>query len=100
MKTLDYIEAVKKKLDLPSDYAAAKALGISRQAISNYRAKTNFLDDAVALRVAEILGISEAEVLLNCHIERSKLPQVRVVFESVLEVLVSAAIPRRRTFSA
>lgn len=88
MKTCDYLDAVQTKLNISSDYAVAKSLNISRQAVSRYRAGFNFLDDEVALRVAEILEINAGCVLIDMHAERSKNSEVRNVWE-----MVSAGFP-------
>lgn len=77
MKAAEWIDRVKKKLGIESDYAAAKALGISRNAISTYRAKGSTLDEAASLSVASALGIAPAGVILDQIAERVKAPEVR-----------------------
>ena len=37
MKTVEYLDAIKAKLLLPSDYAIAKTLGVTYQSIQAYR---------------------------------------------------------------
>lgn len=102
MNTVQYIDAVKKKLGIESDYAVAKALGISKQAVCRYTQGKGAFDDEIAIRVAEMLDIAPAKVLLDCHMERSKNPQVQAVWFGLMEKfsasfnsLISCATPRR-----
>lgn len=85
MNTTEYLDAVRAKLSLPSDYALQKPLGVTKQLISKYRTGAEVLSDAMAIRVAEILGIDAARVLLDAHIERSKTPEVRAAWVGMME---------------
>ncbi|MGD1324404.1 hypothetical protein ACNHE5_05625 [Pandoraea pnomenusa] len=100
--TADYLDAVKARLDLPSDYAAAKVLGVTRSAVSLYRHGKSTFDDAVILRVAEILSIDPLEVIASANVERAKSAEMREVWTGLLEkiskgfrTLVSPANARR-----
>lgn len=68
-KTL--ISQIKKHIDKDSDYAVAKALGISPQHMTKYKNGTQFGDD-MALKVSEMLGLNPLEVLSNLHLEQCK----------------------------
>ncbi len=83
MKTCDYLDQVMRVRGIASDYALAKALGITRQTISGYRNKKTSLHDDVAIRVAELLGIEPGIVLIDMHAERSKTAEIRNVWERV-----------------
>ena len=85
MKTADYLDAVKRKLDLPSDYALAKTLSLSRSAVSLLQSGKNGMSDETAIKIAEILQIPVAKVLLESHIERSKAPEVRAAWTGMME---------------
>jgi hypothetical protein len=85
MKTYEYLDAVRKKLDLPSDYALQKPLGVTKQQLSRYRTGLDSLSDGIALQVAEILQLDGGRVLLDMHIERSKTPEIRAAWASVME---------------
>lgn len=54
-----------------SDYAAAKAMGIRQQAISNYRSKRTLPDDVIALRIAKEVGLDPKAVLAMIAAERA-----------------------------
>jgi predicted transcriptional regulator len=83
--TAEYLDAVKAKLELPSDYALAKYWGVSKQDISEYRAGKRTLGEDRAIAVAEILGIDPAEPLIASHAERAKSTQAKEVWTSLFE---------------
>jgi hypothetical protein len=83
MKTNNYLDAVQAKLNISSDYGLSKALGISRQAVSHYRAGKGSFDDSVARRVAHILKMHPGTVVLDMHIERTKDTEGRSVWEEI-----------------
>jgi hypothetical protein len=87
MKTTDYLDAVRSKLSLPSDYALQKPLNLSKSQLSKYRTGRDYFSDDVAVHVAEILGINSGKVLLDMHIERSKTPELRAAWVGVLDKL-------------
>jgi predicted transcriptional regulator len=91
MKTTgDYLDAVKAKLDLPSDYATAKALGVTRAAVSRYRLGQSAPDDLVCARIAEILELEPMEVIAAIHFERATEPKARALWESIWGKAVGA----------
>lgn len=71
MKSTDYIEAAKKALNINSDYAMAKAIGITRSTMSGYR-NGNIMDDFTAAQIAEILKIDPLIVIAAANAEREK----------------------------
>ncbi len=92
MKPSEYLDAVRAKLALPSDYALQKPLSLSKQQLSRYRKDADFFSDDVAIRVAETLGVEVSKVLLDAHIERSKTPEVRAAWVAVMEKLSASFI--------
>ncbi|WP_034350347.1 helix-turn-helix domain-containing protein [Herbaspirillum sp. GW103] len=98
MHTNDYLELVKRKLDLPSDYALAKVLGVTRSAISHMKMGKSGIGDETAVKVAELTGIPVARVLIDVHLERSKAPEVKAAWASMMEKFSAsfdALMPRR-----
>lgn len=77
MKAFEWIDRVKSERGIASDYAAAKLLGISKQAISTYRAKGSTLDEDASILIAKELGISPAGVVLDQAAERTKNTEIR-----------------------
>jgi hypothetical protein len=104
MTTIEYLDAVKARLDLPSDYAAAKALGVVNSAVSRYRHGKGTFDDLVAFKVAEILGINPLEVICAINHERAANDEQRESwttrwenFSQSFQSLVSRADARQLT---
>lgn len=98
MKTVEYLESVKRKLDLPSDYALAKVLGVTRSNISNLQTGRSAMCDESAVKVAEILGMPSGRVLIDMHLERSKAPEVKAAWAGLMEKISAsfdALMPRR-----
>lgn len=83
MKTVEYLDALQKSLNLPSDYAVAKALKISKQAMSGYRTGRSQFDDEVATKVANALGIHPGIVMLDMHAERTKNEETRSIWREI-----------------
>lgn len=77
MKAHEWIDRVKTERNLPSDYAVSKLLNLTRQAISQYRAKGSTLDETASIAVAKALGIAPAGVILDQMAERVKSNDVR-----------------------
>lgn len=81
--TGQYLDEVKEKLGLPSDYAVAKALGLTRASVSSYRCGRTFPDDLACARIADALGIEVMEVIAATNYQRSKTDEARHLWESI-----------------
>ncbi len=71
-KTNDLLDRLKASYHLPSDYATAKKLGISRQSVSNYRCNRKSLEDKLAVQVAELLGLQPFVIMASMRVERAE----------------------------
>lgn len=105
--TAQYLDAVKERLHLPSDYALAKYWHVSKQDISEYRSGKRTLGEDRAIAVAHILGINPAEPLISSHAERAKSEEAKKVWIDLMDkislgfdVLIACATPRRIKLSA
>jgi transcriptional regulator with XRE-family HTH domain len=85
MTSQEYLDAVRVKLGLTSDYGLAKALGVTRQAASRWSNGKNGFDDTTAERVAAILGINPAFVILDIHKERAQNASTRRIWDDIQE---------------
>ena len=88
MKAANWIDKVKTARGWESDYRVAKELGISRNAISNYRGglrKT--LDEETAYKVAGVLGVDPVAVIIDQVAERSKTPAISAALHKVANQL-------------
>ncbi|MBB5447115.1 MULTISPECIES: hypothetical protein [unclassified Paraburkholderia] len=84
--TVEWLDDVKARLGLPSDYAAAKALGVTRAAVSKYRTGQSFFRDPTAIRAAEILGIHPFEVIAAARAERSRDDCTKAIWRNAWEL--------------
>lgn len=85
--TLDFLDAVKARHSVESDYKLAQLMGVTRSCISNYRNGKSSLDDVAALKVAELLELSPGIVLSAVHAERAKAPAEKAAWNSIFEKL-------------
>jgi len=85
MKTIDFLDRVKEAHSLPSDYALAPFLGVSRAQVSKYRNHKDYLSDVTAIRIAELLGLDAGYVMACIHAERSSNDETRAVWEQVAD---------------
>jgi len=83
--TIEFLDAVKEKLGVTSDYALAKRLGFSLSAVSSYRTGRRALDDDAALTVAIALEIHPFNVIAAVNAERAKTPEQRARWSGVME---------------
>lgn len=89
--TADFLDDLQKKLDVKSDYAVGKLLGIHRQQLSHYRLLKGAFDDEMCLRVAEVLEIDGAYVMACMHHQRAKNPEVKAAWKHTAEMLYGLA---------
>lgn len=70
--TIEYLDDVKQRLEIKSDYELAKFLKVPRGTISRYQGKQRVIDDYTAAKIAEALGINPMEVIAAANAEREK----------------------------
>ena len=68
--TTALLDRVKQVHKLPSDYALAKKLGVTHNAISNYRSGKSSPAPEVSAAIAELLGQPPLEILAMIECER------------------------------
>lgn len=85
--TCALLDAFKAKRHIPSDYALAAALGVSKQKISQYRRGDYCLGDDRAREIADALGLDRGEVLLSIHAERARKQHDEATFNDLSALL-------------
>ena len=90
-RTVEYLDELKRRYGLPSDYKLASLLGISTAAVAQYRTKGNTFKDEVALRVAELLELPPGKVLADMQAERAKDARVRDAWRQIAARMADAA---------
>lgn len=85
MKTSAYLDELRRRLELPSDYALAKRLGVSKTAVSHYRSNRHTFEDRMALKVARLLDQEPLAVLADMAAQRAKEPDEIEAWNSLRE---------------
>lgn len=85
--SIEFLDAVKARHSVPSDYKLSFLLGITQQEVSKLRNQKSFLGDQTALKVAELLDLSPGIVLSAVHAERAKVPAEKAAWNSIFEKL-------------
>lgn len=105
MNTIEYLQAVKTRLNITSDYALAARLGITRSAVSKLQQGGVSFSDDVALTIADILNVHPLQVIAAANAERAKTPEQRARWSGVMEKfslsfnsLLLGASPRQALF--
>lgn len=92
MNTVQLLDAVRTAKNLPSDYAAAAALGLTRSQVSRYRVGKDFMSDETAARAAELIGADAAVLVAQMHAERSRDEGTRALWNTIAERLQRGAV--------
>jgi len=71
MNSYEYIEEAKKNAGFETDYMLSKALGWSRQKISNYK-NGQLMDNDSARQIAEVLDIPVFAIIADMEAQRAK----------------------------
>jgi DNA-binding XRE family transcriptional regulator len=83
--TVEYLDLIKLRLGLPSDYALAKALGVTRESVSQLRSGKTSMGIETALKAGEYLNIDGHAIYADSQIERAKKPEIREFWRSISE---------------
>lgn len=75
--TIQFLDAVRVRHGLTSDYQLAKLLGVNKAAVSLLRQRKTRLGELTAMRVAALLDLSPGYVLACVAAERTKSADVR-----------------------
>src|SRR5574340_1031905 len=85
--TNEFLDLVKTRYGLKSDYALAGKLGITRSMVSGYRRGKSAFGDEMAVRVADLLELSPGYVLACIEAERSQIPAIRKAWENLADLV-------------
>ena len=69
--TTEFLDAIKAKFSLRSEYALVKHLGVTQVTVIRWRTG-GCMNDAHAIKVADILGLQRAYVLACTRLEKAK----------------------------
>jgi len=91
MNTIDYMAALKAAMNISSDYALAKRLGVAQQTTSRWSQGKGTIDDSLAPVIADVLKLNTAKVLADLHAEREKNDALRAVWLTISAQFAKAA---------
>lgn len=75
IKTLDYLDMIKEKLNLQTDTDIAKACKVTKTTISQYRRKGGSFQIKTAVVVSQILKLRPIIVIADAEYERAQNEQ-------------------------
>lgn len=81
--TTDLLDQFKKKKGLESDYAAAQALGIRPNRLSNYRNDVSHADDKTAVILADALGLDRLQTIARVNMDRARDSKERAFWRHI-----------------
>ena len=84
MKSIEWIDLLIRKKNLPSDRQAALLIGMKEQLISKHRnGKALTLDNKYAYKLEELLELPHGKIVLDQHAEREKDPEVKSMWQKL-----------------
>jgi len=89
METMDeYIEQIRKRYNIDSDYRLAQLLGVTRQAIHHHKiGRAKHVSEETAYQIAALLGLDPKKVLLTLAIEKAKNERIKRLWQSIAKEL-------------
>ena len=90
MKSLKYLQNL-SEMTGKNDSELAKVLGITKQAVSNYKTGTRIMDDETCLAVAIELGVDPMMVVGAACVDRAEKTGQRSLWENFLVSRMAAA---------
>lgn len=88
----EFLDLIRERQSLPSDYAIAPMLGITTAAVSRYRGCKEAFSDKMAERVADLVKMDEAYILACAHAQRSKSPKSRTAWAKLAALALAASL--------
>lgn len=88
----DLLDLIKSRFSLPSDYAAAKLLGISRARASNYRNGKHDMDETLILQVENLLEYPAGSLLFEVQASRTKCPKAAKIFHETAQRIAAGML--------
>lgn len=85
MEITEIIERAKAKADLASDYALAKAMGIERQVISQWRGGKRHPSNEEAVQLATLAGLDEMQVIAEIELRTAKNEKKKAFWQHYIE---------------
>jgi len=98
MNTLQFLDAIKRKHDLTSDYQLGKFMDWPHPRVSNYRNAARTFGDETCMEVAKALDMELEFVLTSIAAERAKCPAAKKAYRNLARISAAAVICAAVTF--
>ncbi|MEZ9523387.1 helix-turn-helix domain-containing protein [Enterovibrio norvegicus] len=82
----ELMDKVKATHDIPSDYALAQKLGVTRASISRWRLEKTIPEWDALFKMADLLQLDDQDVVHNIIAEKQNNPRVIKVLETSFSV--------------
>lgn len=95
-----YLDTLRRTLNLTSDNQLCPYLQVNRQTISRYRHNITAFDDDVCHRAAAVLGIHPGIILLHMNAARTRCPKTKSLWLDISKgffKVIPPELDRRRT---
>ena len=90
--TIELMERVRERTTTRTDYAIAKALGISTQRVYKYvHGQGDIQDDDTIARAAELIGENPAALLARFHAAKANGPTARLYWQKLERLAIKSA---------
>ena len=90
--TNELLDKYKAAVGAESDYAAAKALGIRPNRLSNYRTGVSHADDKTAVMLADALGLDRLQTIARINMDRARDSKERAFWRHIAAAAAIAAV--------
>lgn len=91
MNVQTLLDSAKTHQGIKSDYALAKAVGVTHPAVKRWRDGNGFPSPEHAYTLAKMAGLDPAEVIATVLAQSEKNPDVKKVFEHLQKCVAAAA---------
>lgn len=88
--TIRALDTLARMRDISSDNRLSLLLDVTRQRVSMYRTGERQLDDDLAIKVAEMIGMKPEQLLAEIQAERSKDAKARKVWTNLARMAAAA----------
>jgi len=86
--TVQWLAEVKRQHQIESDYALAKLLGVTRQAVSGLVNGHSAMDTYTAAKVAELVNVDPMKVIASAEAERARNDEKRTFWRKLAACVV------------
>ena len=100
MDVLTYLDRARAVAGLESDYALARALGVTKQHVSDIRRGIALPGDELMLRVAELAGEDQELAVMRLLYWKARHGAAKATYRRIIERLSGATVALALGFSA